>query len=55
LKPRRLPNTPGERFSFEDVVAIVHTTAKGVPFINLGEAYPIQIFSGFISVLSTKI
>jgi len=34
------------------LVASVHTIPKGVAFINLGEAYPNQIFTGFISNLS---
>jgi hypothetical protein len=38
----------GEEVYIEGVVASVHATPKGVAFINLGEAYPHQIFTGFI-------
>jgi hypothetical protein len=31
------------------VVASVHATPKGVAFINLGAAYPNEVFTGFIS------
>jgi hypothetical protein len=42
----------GEEVYVEGVVASVHATPKGVAFINLGEAYPHQIFTGFIPNLS---
>lgn len=36
----------------EGMVASVQATPKGVAFINLGEAYPHQVFTGFIQNLS---
>jgi hypothetical protein len=42
----------GEEVYVEGVVASVHATPKGVAFINLNEAYPHQIFTGFIPNLS---
>jgi len=42
----------GEEVYVEGVVASVHATPKGVAFINLNEAYPHQIFTGFIPTLS---
>jgi hypothetical protein len=49
--PGRLKHA-GEEVYVEGVVASVHATPKGVAFINLGEAYPHQIFTGFIPNLS---
>jgi hypothetical protein len=42
----------GEEVYVEGVVASIHATPKGVAFINLGEAYPHQIFTGFIPSLN---
>jgi hypothetical protein len=44
--------TAGEEVVVEGVVASVYATPKGVAFINLGEAYLHQVFTGFISNLS---
>jgi DNA/RNA endonuclease YhcR with UshA esterase domain len=52
LKPAEAAQHAGEEVIVEGVVASVHATPKGVAFINLGEAYPNQIFTGFISNLS---
>src|ERR1700738_5104736 len=42
----------GEEVYVEGVVASVHATPKNVAFINLGEAYPHQVFTGFIQNLN---
>ncbi len=52
IKPTEAAQHAGEEVFVEGVVASVHATPKGVAFINLGEAYPKQIFTGFISNLS---
>jgi DNA/RNA endonuclease YhcR with UshA esterase domain len=52
IKPAEAAQHAGEEVIVEGVVAGVHATSKGIAFINLGEAYPNQIFTGFISNLS---
>jgi DNA/RNA endonuclease YhcR with UshA esterase domain len=52
IEPTEAAGHAGEEVIVEGVVASVHATPKGVAFINLGEAYPNQIFTGFISNLS---
>jgi hypothetical protein len=53
IQPSDAPKHAGEEVYVEGVVASVHATPKGVAFINLGEACPHQIFTGFIPNLST--
>jgi hypothetical protein len=52
IQPSEAPKHAGEEIYVEGVVASVHANPKGVAFINLGEAYPHQIFTGFIPNLS---
>jgi hypothetical protein len=52
INPTDASKQAGEGVVVEGVVASVHATPKGVAFLNLGEAYPHQVFSGFISNLS---
>jgi hypothetical protein len=52
IQPSDTSKHAGEEVYVEGVVASVHATPKGVAFINLGEAYPHQIFTGFIPNLS---
>jgi hypothetical protein len=52
VQPPDAPRHVGEDVYVEGIVASVHATPKGVAFINLNEAYPHQIFTGFIPNLS---
>jgi hypothetical protein len=52
IQPSDAPKHAGEEVDVEGIVASVHATPKGVAFINLNEAYPHQIFTGFIPNLS---
>jgi len=52
IQPSYASKHAGEEVYVEGVVASVHATPKGVAFINLNEAYPRQIFTGFIPNLS---
>jgi hypothetical protein len=52
IKPTEAAHHAGDEVIVEGVVASVHATPKDVAFINLGEAYPNQIFTDFISNLS---
>jgi DNA/RNA endonuclease YhcR with UshA esterase domain len=52
IKPTEAIQHAGEEVYVEGVVASVRATPKGVAFINLGEAYPHQVFTGFIQNLS---
>jgi hypothetical protein len=52
IQPSEASKHAGEEVYVEGMVASVHATPKGVAFINLGEAYPHQIFTGFIPNLS---
>jgi hypothetical protein len=52
IQPSDASKHAGEEVYVEGVVASVHATPKGVAFINLGEAYPHQIFTGFIPSLN---
>jgi len=52
IQPSDASKHAGEEVYVEGVVASVHATPKGVAFVNLGEAYPHQVFTGFIPNLS---
>jgi hypothetical protein len=52
IKPTEAAQYAGQEVIVEGIVASVHATPKGVAFINLGGAYPHQIFTGFIQNLS---
>jgi hypothetical protein len=52
IQPSDAPKHTGEEVYVQGMVASVHATPKGVAFINLDEAYPHQIFTGFIPNLS---
>jgi hypothetical protein len=52
IQPADASKHAGEEVYVEGVVASVHGAPKGVAFINLNEAYPHQIFTGFIPNLS---
>jgi hypothetical protein len=52
IQPSDASKHAGEEVYVEGMVASVHATPKGVAFINLNEAYPHQIFTGFIPNLS---
>jgi hypothetical protein len=52
IQPSDASKHAGEEVYVEGLVAGVHATPKGVAFINLGEAYPHQVFTGFIPNLS---
>jgi hypothetical protein len=52
IEPTEAAQHAGEEVYVEGGVASVHATPKGVAFINLNEAYPHQIFTGFIPKLS---
>jgi hypothetical protein len=52
IQPADAAKRAGEEVYVGGVVASVHATPKGVAFINLNEAYPHQIFTGFIPNLS---
>jgi hypothetical protein len=51
IQPTEASKHAGEEVYVEGVVAGVHATPKGAAFINLGEAYPHQVFTGFIQNL----
>jgi hypothetical protein len=52
IPPAEASKHAGEEVYVEGLVASVHATPKGAAFINLGEAYPNQVFTGFIQNLS---
>jgi hypothetical protein len=47
IQPSDAAKHAGEEVYVEGIVASVHATPKGVAFINLNEAYPHQIFTGY--------
>src|SRR5258708_5820657 len=51
IKPADASKYAGQEVIVEGIAASVHATQKGVAFINLGEAYPHQVFTGFIQNL----
>ncbi len=52
IQPAEASKHAGEEVYLEGLVASVHASAKGAAFINLGEAYPHQVFTGFIQNLN---
>jgi hypothetical protein len=52
IQPSDASKHAGEEVYVEGMVASVHATPKDVAFINLNEAYPHRIFTGFIPNLS---
>jgi hypothetical protein len=52
ITPADASKHAGEEVYVEGVVASVHASPKNVAFINLGLAYPHQVFTGFIQNFS---